>query len=150
MYSAIDDGSGIDSPSSRIPSMCIRIASRIRSSTSDFVSPVATQPGKSGENADKLLGVFSITIKYFGVIALILQSSLPQYAIECAGRNIVLRMPRNGHPSRLSRMFVLTMAALLSNQNPPIVLNYTQNFPNSHVSTFLWGSDVIEADERVR
>ena len=114
------------------------MASRIRSSTSDFVVPVATQPGKSGEKADKLLGVFSMTIKYFGGIVLILQSGLPQDAIERAWRNIVLRMPCNSHPSQFSRMLVLTMAALLSNQNPPIVLDNTQNLPNRHDSPFVW------------
>ena len=84
MYSAMDEGSGISKPSSRIPSMCMRIASRIRSSTSALVAPVATQPGKSGENADRLFEVFSITIRYFGVTILVFQSSLPQDAIQRA------------------------------------------------------------------
>ena len=70
IYSAIEEGSGISRPSSRIASKCMRIASRMRSSTSAFVAPVATQPGKSGEKADKLFGVFSMTIKYFGVMRL--------------------------------------------------------------------------------
>jgi len=85
MYSAIDDGSGIGNPSSRIPSRCIRIAPRIRSSTSACVAPVATQPGKSGENAEKLFGVFSMTMRYLVCTVLILESGLPQDIVFSTG-----------------------------------------------------------------
>jgi hypothetical protein len=136
MYSATDDGSGMDSPSSRIPSRCMRIASRIRSSTSAWVAPVATQPGKSGENADKLFGVFSMTIRYLVCMVLVLESGLPQDAVKCAGSNVILRMASNAHPSRFGGMFVLAMAALPSNHDPTVVFDYTQNFTNSHDSPF--------------
>ncbi len=125
MYSATDDGSGMDSPSSRIPSRCMRIASRMRSSTSARVAPVATQPGKSGENADKLFGVFSITIRYLVCMILVLESGLTQDAVKCSRSNVILRMPSNGHPSRFGRMFVLAMAALLGNHDPAVVSDYT-------------------------
>jgi hypothetical protein len=47
-------------------------------------------------------------------------------------------------------MFVLTMAALLGNQNPAVILNYTKNFTNSHDSPFLWAVNMLTADERPR
>ena len=39
---------GIGNPSSAIPARCNSIASRIKRSTSSFVRPVATHPGRSG------------------------------------------------------------------------------------------------------
>jgi hypothetical protein len=137
MYSATDDASGIATPSSRMPSRCIRMASRIRSSTSVCVEPVATQPGRSGENADKLLGVFSMTIKYLVCIDLVLESSLPQDAVERSGRKVILRMTGNRHPPRFCGVFVLAVTALLSDHHPTVILNYTLNFTNSHESPHL-------------
>jgi len=51
MYSAIVLGSGIGSPSSRMPARCIRMAPRISSAVSSFVAPAATHPGRSGTYA---------------------------------------------------------------------------------------------------
>ena len=106
IYSATEVGTGMERPSARIPSRCIRIASRIRSSTSVCVAPVATHPGKSGENADKLFGVFSMMIRYFVCIILILESSLPQNTVQRARCNIVFEMTGNGYPSRFIRMLI--------------------------------------------
>ena len=137
MYSAIEDGSGIDKPSSRMPSRCIRIASRIRSSTSICVAPVATQPGKSGENADRLFGVFSMTMRYLVCIVLVLESGLPKDAIERTGSDIVLQMSCDCDAPRFRWVFVLTMAALLGNHHRSVSLDYTLNFSNSHRSPIL-------------
>ena len=63
---------------------------------------------------------------------LVLESGLPQDAVKCTRRNIILEMPSNGYPSWFSGMFVLAMAALLGDHDPAIALYYTQNFSNSH------------------
>ena len=46
-------------------------------------------------------------------------------------------MTSNRHASRFGGMFELPMAALLSNHDPAIVLNYTLDFTNSHELLFL-------------
>ena len=56
---------------------------------------------------------------------LFLQSGLPQDAFEGSWCYFVLRVSRHRHATRLSRMFVLPMAPLLSDQNPAIILKYT-------------------------
>ena len=55
-------------------------------------------------------------------------------------------MPGNGHPTSLSGMFVLPMAAFLSNHDPTVVFDYTQNFSNSHYSACLrlFGGILVE------
>ena len=50
-YSTWLDGSGIGSPSSRIPARWSSMALRILRSTASTVAPVATQPGKSSTYA---------------------------------------------------------------------------------------------------
>jgi len=120
------------SPSSRMPSRCRRIASRMRSSISVWVAPVATQPGKSGENAEKLVGVFSMMIRYLVCMHLFLESGLSQDAVECARRHIVLGLSCNGHPSCFGRMFVLAMAPFFGDHDPAVDFNDTKNFSNSY------------------
>jgi len=61
-------GSGAGSPSSRSPSKWKEIASRMFFSTSAGVAPVATQPGRSGEKAEKPVPVYSMTTRYFFMI----------------------------------------------------------------------------------
>ncbi len=152
MYSAIEDGGGIATPSSRMPSRCMRMASRIRSSTSVCVEPVATQPGRSGTNADKLLGIFSMTIKYMACMVLVFQLSLSQDAIESTGSKVLLRVPSNRHPPRFDWMFELAMAAFLSDHYPTVALDCTLNFANSHELPilFVWGKHTIILPTRIR
>lgn len=54
---------GIAILSSSSPSKWIFMASNIFFSVSSIVAPVATQPGMSGEYAEKFFRAFSITIK---------------------------------------------------------------------------------------
>jgi len=68
---------------------------------------------------------------------LVLEPGLPQNAIQCARSKIVLRMASDGYPSWFGGVFVLTMAAILGNLNPAVILDYTKNFTNSHDSPFL-------------
>jgi hypothetical protein len=65
LYSADDDGPGTGSPCSLRLSMCIGMASRMSLRISSTESPAATQPGRSGEYAEKEPSEFSMTIKYF-------------------------------------------------------------------------------------
>lgn len=97
---------------------------------------MATQPGRSGEKADKLFGVFSMTIKYLVCNNLVLESGLPQDTIENAGSNVIFRMPGDGHSFWFCGVFVMPMATLLTNHDPTVSLNYTQNFTNSRVLAF--------------
>ena len=62
---------------------------------------------------------------------------MPQDAVQRARSKIILRMPGNGHTTGLSGVFILPMAALLGNHDPTVIFNYTQNFSNSHYSSFL-------------
>jgi len=73
---------------------------------------------------------------------LVLESSLPQDAIECARRKIVFRMASDGYQSRFGGVLILTMAALLGNQNLAVILDYTKNFTNCHDSPFPWGGQL--------
>jgi len=115
------------------------MASRIRSSTSLCVAPVATQPGKSGENADKFLGVFSITIRYFVCTILVLESGLPENTVESARSDVILGMSGNRYSPRFCWMFVLAMATFLSDHYPAIIFNYTLNVSNIHEFAILLG-----------
>lgn len=94
--------------------------------------PVATQPGRSGENADRLFGVFSMTIKNFVDMVLVFKSGLPKDAVERAGSNVILRMTGNRNPPRFCRMFILAVAALFDNHHPTVIFDYTLNVSNSH------------------
>jgi hypothetical protein len=70
-------------------------------------------------------------------MVLVLESGLPEDAIQCSGGKIILRIPSNGNPTQFRRVFILPMATLLGDHDPTVVLNYTQNFSNSHVSALL-------------
>lgn len=74
---------------------------------------------------------------------LLLQSGLPQNAIEGAGSKIILGMPRNGNPPRFGRMLKLPMTPLLGHHRPSIFLDYTLNFPYSRESSSLGSSKEI-------
>ena len=58
-WSLTDVDAGTGCLSSRRPSTCNWMASYIRRSVSSRVSPVATQPGRSGEYAEKFSSAFS-------------------------------------------------------------------------------------------
>jgi hypothetical protein len=62
-YAAVAEGSGIGKRSSRRPLICMSMASRMCASVSSGVAPVATQPGRSGEYAEKFPFAFSTTIR---------------------------------------------------------------------------------------
>jgi hypothetical protein len=57
-------------------------------------------------------------------------------------------MPSDSNPTRFGRVLVLTMTALLRNQDPTIVFYYTKNFSNSHVTQFLEDFNKFMVDER--
>jgi hypothetical protein len=61
-------------------------------------------------------------------------------------------MPGNGHPTSLSGMFVLPMAAFLSNHDPTVVFDYTQNFSNGHYSACLrlFGRILVDVRKNAR
>jgi hypothetical protein len=83
----------------------MRTASRIRSSVSCFVGPVATQPGRSGEYAEKLPFALSMTIKYCCTESL-LQTCLFQDTVSCPGGKIIFHAPGNCDTARLEWVLV--------------------------------------------
>ena len=67
-YSAVAVCGGTGRWSSFNPSRWKEIASRILRSTARFVFPVATQPGRSGQYAEKLPSAFSMTTRYLLIL----------------------------------------------------------------------------------
>src|SRR5437879_5436269 len=103
------------------------MASRIFCSTSSRVVPVDTQPGRSGEYAEKPVGVASITIKYFFILA-------PVASERCSEFPARVRHPvsRDGDETGFDSVFVLTMAAAGSDEKPSIGLHSANDIAYLH------------------
>src|SRR5689334_16944849 len=107
------------------------MASWISSKTSSFVSPTATQPGKSGTCAPKLLSPRSTTTAYF-ILLLLLQSSLLQNAVQCSARHVDAFFSRYSNRAGFVEMFELTMTAPGRYQIPIVFLKQPDDILHLH------------------
>jgi len=111
MIASTDEGGGIASPPSRMPSTWKSNASLAMRRASSKVRPAVIQPGKSGKSTPKSLrGSFRSRAMYAVMMSPQLHACLPFDTPQRADRDIPLGM-RNGHPARARRMSELPMTA---------------------------------------
>lgn len=111
------------SPSSAMPSIWNAIAWRISLKTSSYVPAVATQPGRSGAYAEKLLGVFSMRIVYC-IRSLTSQPGLLHDTDPSSVGKVIARLAGYCHLALLVRVSVLAMATTSVGQIPSILSDH--------------------------
>lgn len=130
-YSTMAAAAGSAQPSACKPSRWNAMAAFISASTSATVSPVATQPGRSGAYAEKLFPARSITMAYFKATSLF-PAGLLGDAVQRTRRNVVAGFPCDRYTPRNLRVFELAVAAPLGDQDPTVGGKMSQDFTDFH------------------
>src|SRR5262245_15669256 len=99
--------------------------------TSSRVSATATQPGRSGTCAPKLVSPCSITTAYF-IVVILFQTCLFENTVQRPRRDIDVRFASNCHRSAFYLMLELTVTAFRSCQIPAIALKQLDEVANFH------------------
>ena len=95
------------------------MASSMSLRTSSRVSATATQPGRSGTCAPKLVSPFSTTTAYF-IMTFYFKSGLFENSVKRPWRNIDVGFASNRHSSALRLVLVLAVTTFRSRQMPTI------------------------------
>jgi hypothetical protein len=131
-FSTNECGSGTCSPLSRRLSRCNSIASRISCIASSFVSPTATQPGRSGTYAPNEVAPCSRITRYSICLLALRESGLLPDASKCPDRYVHAKFTRHRNRTRLGRMPELPMAASRANKVPSVVLQLCDDLSHFH------------------
>ena len=69
-----------------------------------------------------------MTIKYFFITL----TRLFQHTVQSSGCQVVAWLPRDGHKTQLSRMFLLAMTAPCANEHPAVFFKQPDDISNLH------------------
>src|ERR1051326_169766 len=103
--------------------------------TSSLVSAAATQPGKSGTYAPKLVSPLSTTTAYLNsLILLLLQTCLLQNTIQGSRRHVNIRLARYGHRATSVGILKLAVTSFGPCQTPSSFFEKLDDLPDFHLS----------------